>query len=477
MSNASWQERLAAGDTSLKIHLLGIGGAGLGPIATVLQEMGYRVSGSDAAANERTQALAAAGVRVHPRQEAANLTGLSPEERPDVVLASSAVGPDNPERKAAAALNIPVVKRQAFLTPLLARRKVIAVAGTHGKSTTTGMIVKILRENGVPAGYIIGSDLPGFGMAQAGTSPWFVIEADEYDHMFLGLQPHVAVVTNVEWDHPDCYPTPSSFLRAFMQFVDRTAREGLIVSCRDDAGAEALRMYRATRGAWITYGLSPDADIQARDVEVGPDGGFQADVCWWDAPLGRLHLATPGVHNLLNGLAALAVARYCDVDATQALRSLADYPGVARRFEIKGEAGGVLVIDDYAHHPTEVRATLAAARARYPGRRIWAVFQPHTFSRTRSLLQEMADSFGDADRVIVTDIYAARERDDGSVDAAALVAASSHPAIHHIADLADVAAYLAGAVQPGDVVITLGAGTSYRIGEMVLERRGDGVTR
>ena len=471
---SAWEQRLSQADPGLRVHLLGIGGAGLGPIAWVLHELGLQVSGSDRQVNEQTARLQAAGIRVFPEQRAENLTGMAPAERPHVVLMSSAVGADNPERQAAEALGIPVVKRSQFLPALLAQRSLIAVAGSHGKSTTSAMIAQVLQDAGVDAGYILGSPLAGYGNARAGSAPWFVLEADEYDRMFLGLRPTVAVVTNVEWDHPDCYPSPASFRRAFAQFTDNVHREGVVISCGDDPGAEQLRLFGPSRRQWITYGLGDGVDIQAQEPVAGPDGGYRARVRWWQAPVGELTLQVPGLHNLRNALAALAVARFCGVDASQALTSLGRFPGIARRFQLKGEAGGVTVIDDYAHHPTEIRATLAAARRRFPDRRIWAVFQPHTFSRTRQLLQEMAQSLEDADQVIVTDIYPARETDDGSVHASQIVDASSHPAIRHIPGLEEAAHHLAQAVGPGDVVITLGAGDGYRVGEWLLEALGAG---
>jgi UDP-N-acetylmuramate--alanine ligase len=464
-----WRLRLMNCDPTLHIHLLGIGGSGLAPIATVLHEMGFQVSGSDGQWSTRLEALADLGVKVFPRQVAENLTQHSPS-LPDVLLISSAVGAENPERRAAQDLGIPIVKRREFLMPMLSSRRVLAVAGTHGKSTTTAMIVQILLECGVDAGYIVGSELPGVGSARAGTAPYFAIEADEYDHMFLGIVPHIAVVTNVEWDHPDCYPTAEQFHDAFVAFVAGVPADGLVVSCVDDAGAEHLRAGHASQANWITYGLGESAALRAVDPRPGPDGGYHAEVTWQGESIGVLSLQVPGLHNLRNALAALAVARACHLPIEDAIQSLGNYRGVARRFELKGEVGGVTVIDDYAHHPTEVRATLSAARARYPERRIWAIFQPHTFSRTRELLCEMAASFGDADQVVVTDIYAARERDDGTISATDLVAASDHPRIEYISGLEPVADCLVTQVRAGDVVIILGAGTSHRIGEILLEK-------
>jgi UDP-N-acetylmuramate--alanine ligase len=474
MSNLPWQERLSQVDPTLRIHLVGIGGAGLSAVAQVLLEMHLRVSGSDRQPGATTQRLAAAGATVFPAQEATNLTALPEAARPDVVLISSAVDAANPERRAAEELGIAVVKRDEFLPALLAERRLIAVAGTHGKTTTTAMTLQALRAGRVDCGYIVGTDVPGFGSGAAGSAPDFVLEADEYDRMFLGLRPSVAVVTNVEWDHPDCYPTPASFRRAFMQFTDAVDRNGIVISCADDTGAEQVRTYAAKRGPrWITYGLAAHADLRAVNLRALPNEGTRADLVWWHAPAGELLLHVPGVHNVRNALAALAVATALDVPMPVALGALAEYRGATRRFEWKGEAGGVTVIDDYAHHPTEIQATLAAARSRYPDRRIWAIFQPHTFSRTRHMLYRMGESFEQADEVIVTDIYAAREVDDGSVSARELVAASPHPAIRYIGALAETVDYLDTHLQPGDVVITLGAGDGNLVGERVLAHRQD----
>ncbi len=473
-SPQSWITRLEARDPQLHIHLLGIGGAGLSPIAHVLLEMGVQVSGSDRQPNAMTARLAARGATVALQQSAANLLDLPADQRPHVVLISSAINNENAELQAAQELGIPVVKRSDFLPALLSGRQVIAVAGTHGKSSTTAMIVQILTRAGIAPGYIIGADLPGSGNAAAGTSDFFVIEADEYDHMFLGLNPNIAVITNVEWDHPDCFPTPASFRRAFMQFIDNVDRGGLIISCHDDEGAEQLRAYGYSRGPdWITYGLDAEANLQAVNLQPVANHGTQAELNQWGMSAGTLSLEVPGRHNVLNALAAIAAAVRCEVTIADAIHALSDYRGVARRFEVKGESNGVLIIDDYAHHPTEIIATLSAARDRFPTRRIWAVFQPHTYSRTRNLLQEMAQSFSAADQVIVTDIFAAREQNDGTVSSQALVAASPHPAIRHISGLVESAEYLAETVERDDVVITLGAGDSYRIGELLLAQLHD----
>lgn len=473
MSNGTWYNRLAAADPTLRVYLLGIGGTGLSAIARVLIEQGAIVSGSDRQANANTKRLSGLGARIFTHQAADNVRQLQRDGNlPDVVLLSSAIAADNEERCAFEAQGVPAVKRNAFLPALLDARRVIAVAGTHGKSTTTAMVVQALYEAEIDAGYIIGTELAGYGNAAAGSHPLFVIEADEYDGMFWGLHPSIAVVTNVEWDHVDCYATPQRFEDAFTRFLGQVQEGGVIVSCGDDGGAEALRqrMSNATAAEWQRYGLSTDVDLRAVDLEHVAGSGYRAAVLSHGQRVIDLALQVPGTHNLRNALAALAVVVRCGVDVDKAAASLGRFTGTARRFEHKGEAAGVTIIDDYAHHPTELRATLSAARQRYPERRLWAIVQPHTFSRTRELLDELAASFTDADRVVIMDIYAAREIDDGSISGAMLAARSDHPAVTHVAGLDEVAAHVAERAQRGDVVLTLGAGTSYRVSELLLER-------
>lgn len=468
--NRQWQQRLVNGDPSLHVHLLGIGGAGLSAIARVLYEQGIRVSGSDRQASRATQQLAGLGIPIMAEQVAENLTQLAPEQRPDLLLISSAVDRTNPERRAAEQLGIPVVKRDDFLPVLLANRQLIAVAGTAGKSTTTAMIVKVLRDAGREIGFILGAELPGYGNAAAGCDPLFVLEADEYDHMFLTLQPTMAVITNVIWDHPDCYPTAAEFADAFAHFIKRVPSGGLVITCADDPGAAALSSQRrSTIPCAMSYGLDESADLRATNIRSVKDTQ-QAELCLRGAPLGTLVLAVPGNHNLRNALAAVAVADTCQLPFASSAASLRNFTGVARRFEVKGIARGVTIIDDYAHHPSKVQATLAAARSRYPTQRIWAVFQPHTFSRTHSLLADFARSFDEADQVIVTDIFPARELDKGLVHARNLVDGSPHPQIRYLATLDETVAFLARQVEPGDVVVVMGAGDSYRVAEELLEK-------
>lgn len=446
------------------IHFVGIGGAGLSAIARVLMQLGYQVSGSDRMASPMTRALAQEGAEVH--------IGHRPEQvdSADMVVVSSAVPQDNVEVQAARAQGIPVVKRADFLGDLMAGRLGVAVAGSHGKTTTTGMIATALLVAGQDPTFIVGGQIAHLGTnARAGRGP-FVIEADEYDRMFLGLRPTVAVVTNVEHDHPDCYPTFADFQAAFEAFARLVPAEGLLVVCADDPGARALGALLEPDVQVVRYGLSEMAHWRAVDVQPNGAGGSDFVALTGGTTRGLVRLRVPGLHNVVNSLAVLAVADWLGLPWDAVTEALRTFRGMERRFEVKGVAAGVTVVDDYAHHPTEIRATLAAARTSYPGRCIWAVWQPHTYSRTRVLLDDFAAAFDDADHVVVTPIYAARESDDLGVSSADVVARMHHPDARTVAGLGEAAALLADKVSSGDVVLTLGAGDGYLIGEWLLER-------
>jgi len=456
--------------TQTHIHLVGIAGTGLSAIATLLLEMGYVVSGSDQRPNEVTAELAAQGATIYSGHRAENITGA------DLVLISSAVPADNPEVVAARAAGIRVVKRADFLGQFMADRHGVGVAGAHGKTTTTSMIAIILWRLGYDPSFIIGGRLtvgPGEGMpstlisARAGQGP-FVIEADEYDRMFLGLILESAVVTNVEWDHVDCYPSPKAFADAFRTFVGQLPAHGHLVLCADDAGAMALRD-AAQPGVTIhTYGLSPEAHYQARSLTPNPLGGLDAGIWRAGKEVARLSLSVPGRHNVRNALAALAVAEWFGISPARAARALRDFRGTGRRFEVIGEAAGVTVIDDYGHHPTEIMATLAAARLRFGTRRVWAIFQPHTYSRTHALLEEFAHSFDDADQVLLLDIYPAREKKDLGMHSRLVLERMDHPGAHYAGSIMAATQYLLEHVEPEDIVITLSAGDGNQVGQLLL---------
>jgi UDP-N-acetylmuramate--alanine ligase len=446
------------------IHLVGIGGIGLSAIARVLRDWGYRVSGSDLHPSALTEQLAAEGIAVYVGHHAEHVTGA------DLVIVSSAVPSHNPELVAARRQGLPVVKRKDFLGVLTAGKTVIAIAGTHGKTTTSAMIAWILNEAGLDPSFIVGGVLQNLGTnARAGTGPHFVVEADEYDRAFLGLRPDVAVITVLEHDHPDCYPTFEDMQTAFYSFVDQVREEGILIVCGNDQAARKLGKAQEKKGRHVTtYGLDPTWDWWAKGLQLGNSAAYE--IWHRSKQLGTCALQVPGRHNVLNSLAALAASAQVGVDPGAAAAALTRFRGTERRFEIKGQAGGITVVDDYAHHPTEIRATLAAARLKFPGRPIWAVFQPHTYSRTAALLDDFSLAFDDADHVLVTDIYAAREQNTMGISGRDVAVRIDHPDARYVETLQDTVATLLDQLRPGDLLITLGAGDGYQIGEQVLAK-------
>ncbi len=448
-------------------HLIGIGGTGLSAIARVLLEQGHTVSGSDRQRSPLAQAVEAAGGRVYLGHAAGQIAGAQ------VVLRSSAIPDDNPEVQAALAQGIPVLRRADFLGALMQGQKCLAVAGTHGKTTTTAMLAWALTALGEDPSYIIGGVSPDLGgNARAGKGAYFVIEADEYDRMFLGLRPSAAIVTNVEHDHPDCYPTPQDFEAAFRAFAGRLLPEGFLHVCGDDAGAAALGKYARSLGRGVhVYGVAAPAEYRAAGLALpAGGGGYAFRFVHRGRVLAEAALQIPGRHNVENALGVLSLIHQLGLPVEKAAAALGDFHGTGRRFEILGEAGGVTVIDDYAHHPTEIEATLDAARSRFPGRRLWAVWQPHTYSRLRALQSRFAAAFSQADRVLVTPVYAAREAppEDG-FDARRIARAMSHPAARYCASLEETAACLLEGLRPGDVVLVFSAGDATQVSRAVLE--------
>ena len=447
------------------VHFIGIGGSGLSAIARLLLESGYTVTGSDRILSPFAVDLQAAGISVQIGHEAENIRGA------DWIVRSSAIPDDNPEVVAACLAGIPVFKRSDFLGQLMADKIGIAIAGTHGKTTTTAMLAWTLSELGQDPSFIVGGVLTNLGVnARAGKGKFFVIEADEYDRMFLGLKPKIEVVTNVEYDHPDCYPTPSDFQRAFQDFIHLLPADGKLVAYADDTGTASVLKEITLRGTNIVrYGIqAPKLDSKAENIHPNPMGGFSFDAYVYDERA-NVALSVPGKHNVLNALAVLCVINLLGLPLKDAAFPLSTFTGVGRRFQVCGEANEITIIDDYAHHPTEIRATVAAARDRYNQRHIWAVWQPHTYSRTQSLFNEFTRSFNDADHVIVTEIYAAREekQDYSSVQ---IVKSMNHPNVRFIPTLNDVVDYLVAHLQPGDVLLVLSAGDADQVSTQVLTR-------
>lgn len=445
------------------MHFVGIGGVGLSAIARVLLERGCRISGSDRAPGAYAEALARDGAVIYAGHDAAHVAGA------DVVIVSSAVH-DNPEIAAAQAAGIPVCKRSDIMAELLAGQTVIAVAGSHGKTTTTAMLAHILTTAGLEPGYIVGGTLKTTGAnAAAGAGRVFVVEADEYDHMFLGLRPQVAVVTNIEWDHPDFFTTPDVFHAAFERFAALLPPDGLLVACADDPGSARLAADQRRRVEVQTYGESATAAWSLDRIESG-GGFFRAELAFAEAGAVELRLGVPGRVNLLNAAAAMAAAARAGVAPASASAALASFSGVGRRFDLIGDEAGVAVIDDYGHNPAKIRATLAAARARYPDRDLWAVWQPHTYSRTQTFLAQYAEAFGEADHVLVTEIYAAREAPVPGVDGAAVAAALRHADARFTPSFGAAVGTLADEARPPAVVVLLTAGDANRIGPDLLAR-------
>ncbi len=458
-----------------RVHLLGVGGVGMSGIARLLLGRGVPVSGSDAADSEVLRRLGELGARVAVGHDAAHLGDLGPG---DTVVVSSAVRASNPELIAARERGLRVLHRSQALAALMVGRRGVAVAGTHGKTTTSSMLAVALLEAGLDPGYAIGGELTGGsdGGARDGAGP-FVAEADESDGSFRAYAPVVDVVTNVEPDHLDHYGTAEAVAQAFEEFVTRLQPGGVLVACADDAGSVRLAEFARQAGVRVrTYGTHPDADVRLSDVDVsGPSPSalvhVDADVdAGPDERALPVRLAVPGLHNLLNAAGAFAAALELGAEPAAVLRALAGFGGARRRFEPKGEAGGVRVVDDYAHHPTEVEALLRAARPVAGDGRVVVAFQPHLVSRTRAFADEFGRALGLADDVVVLDVYVAREDPDPAVTGALVAAAVPLPAasVAFVPERAAAAAEVVARLRPGDLLLTVGAGDVTRLGPEVL---------
>ena len=451
-----------------RVHFAGIGGAGMSGIARILLASGTAVSGSDAAPSELLGELSALGADIHLGHAAANVAAA------DTLVVSTAIRPDNPELAEARRRGIRVLHRATALASAMLGKRGIAVAGTHGKTTTTSMLTTILRSCGADPSYVIGGILAETGLgAAAGTGEAFIAEADESDGSFLMLSPHAAAVTCIEADHLDNYQNLAEIEASFLAFARQIEAGGLLVTCADDPGASALaaaasclpvrvRTYGAADGAdYRVTGVIPRGMATLLTVTPGPRAPL-------DAPGGLpVEISVPGRHNALNAAAALATAVELGYPAHQVIGGLAAYRGARRRMELKGEADGVRVLDSYAHHPTELAADLTAARDVAAGGRVIAVFQPHLYSRTRMFAAEFAAALGLADEAIVLDVYAAREDPEPGVTGN-LVAAAVPGGALYLADRAEAPAAAAGLAKPGDLVLTMGAGDVTALGPLIV---------
>ncbi|MBV8731749.1 MAG: UDP-N-acetylmuramate--L-alanine ligase [Acidobacteriia bacterium] len=447
------------------LHFTGIGGIGMSAIAEVLLNLGYEVSGSDLRLSPITAKLQGMGARIYEGHAAANVTGAR------ALVVSSAVDEQNPEVEEARRLQIPVIPRGELLAELMRLKYGIAVAGSHGKTTTTSMTATILNCGGLDPTVMVGGRVATMGgsNARVGKSEFLVVESDESDGSFLKLAPIIAVVTNIDREHLDHYPDLDAIRAAFIEFVNKVPFYGAAIVCLDDANVQGIlpEVKRRT----ITYGTTSQADVEASEIACGQ---FASDFRMWhhSADLGRFHLRVPGRHNVLNAMAAAAVAMELEVKPDVIREALGSFTGVERRFQLRGRERGITVIDDYGHHPTEIRATLDGAKL-CGFRRIHVLFQPHRYTRTAHLMNEFASAFHQADTLFVADIYAASEKPIEGVSSEALVERIrqfGHRNVEYVATLDRGVEALLGAAQEGDLVLTLGAGSVWQAGERVLEK-------
>ncbi len=451
-----------------RVHFVGIGGAGLSAIARIMAGRGVTVTGSDDVDTPFLASVREVGVACHLGYDAAHVAGLGPD---DTVVVTTAAREDNPEVLAAREQGVRIWPRSAGLAATMHGSRVLAVAGTHGKTTTTALLTVALLAAGADPTYAVGGVLTATGRnADAGGGDLFVAEADESDGAFLVYSPHAAIVTNVEADHLDVWGTPEAYHAAFEDFLDRIDPEGLVVCVIDDPGAARLAATARERGLTVvTVGEHADADVRAVDLDLA-GGTSSFTVLDGGAELGRVHLRIPGRHYVLDALAALAMGLRVGQPFAALADGLASFTGSGRRMELKGAAGGVRVYDSYAHHPNEIRGDLEAARSLAGTARVVAAFQPHLVSRTRLLGADMGRALGTADAVVVTDVYAAREDPDPAVTGRLVADAVPLPgdSVRFVPRLDDVAAELVGLARPGDVVLTLGAGSITEVGPAVL---------
>jgi UDP-N-acetylmuramate--alanine ligase len=447
-----------------KIHFVGIGGIGMSGIAEVLLNSGYVVSGSDVQESETTRRLRSLGARVFVGHEEENLAG-----DPSVVVISTAVKYSNPEVLEARRRHIPVIPRAEMLAELMRMKSGIAVAGSHGKTTTTSMIAAVLSTAGLDPTMVIGGRVRMFGTnAKMGQGEILVAEADESDGSFLLLSPIIAVVTNIDKEHMDFHQTMERLDESFLTFINKIPFYGLAVLCVDDARVRGLMA--KVRKRFTTYGLSPEADFSAQDLNPIA-AGIECAVTRRGKLLGKLRLHSPGRHSATNALAAVAVAHELEIPFSQVAEAFDAFTGIHRRFEVKGEPGGILIIDDYGHHPTEIRATIGAIRDSWK-RPLTVIFQPHRFTRTKHLFDEFLTAFEGADRLVLTEIYGAGEDPIAGVSGEALYQAikrKGHLDVEFIPDKNDIVERLTRGLSSGDVVLTLGAGDIYKVGEALVE--------
>jgi UDP-N-acetylmuramate--alanine ligase len=453
-----------------RIHFVGIGGIGMSGIAEVLLNLGYKISGSDLKGSAVTQRLAGLGASIFEGHRAENIPGS------EVVVTSSAIAVENPEVAEARKLHIPVIQRAEMLAELMRLKYGIAIAGMHGKTTTTSMVAAVLAAGGLDPTVVVGGRVDALGSnARLGKSQYLVAEADESDRSFLKLSPILSVVTNIDREHMDCYRNMRDVKQTFLDFMDRVPFYGGIVVCNDDPLLRGLlpQVKRRT----LTYGMRRGSDFRVKLEETGFDTAASRPlsrfrVSYSGRELGEFRLHVPGQHNVLNATAAIAVGVGLDIATEQIRQALENFRGVDRRFQLRGKAAGVSVIDDYGHHPTEIRATLAAAR-QCGFRQVHVIFQPHRYTRTRDLMNEFVTAFGDADSLLVLDIYAASEKRIDGITGEVLaqrIAEKGNAAARYAGSLADAVTTAVAVAESGDMILTLGAGSVSQLGPLILEK-------
>ncbi|MGO9088897.1 MAG: UDP-N-acetylmuramate--L-alanine ligase [Candidatus Sulfotelmatobacter sp.] len=462
-----------------RIHFVGIGGIGMSGIAEVLLNLGYKVSGSDLKSSAVTERLAGLGAAIFEGHRAENIAGA------EVVVTSSAIAADNPEVTEAHQLHIPVIQRAEMLAELMRLKYGIAIAGMHGKTTTTSMVAAVLAAGGLDPTVVVGGRVDAMGSnARLGKSQYLVAEADESDRSFLKLTPILSVITNIDREHMDCYRNMRDVKKTFLEFMDRVPFYGMVVACNDDPLLR--RLLGEVQRRTVTYGTKRGSDFLIRIPTPGESQNphFSQNQGEVGHPLSRFHvryrgddlgeftLHVPGMHNVLNATAAIAVGVGLDINIEAIRTALDQFRGVDRRFQLRGRAAGVSVIDDYGHHPTEIKATLAAARQCGFGK-IHVVFQPHRYTRTRDLMEEFTTAFADADSLFVLDIYAASEKPIEGITGDALAARireKSGQSVEYVGSFADAVASAAAAAEDGDMILTLGAGSVSQLGPIILEK-------
>ncbi|MCD6353267.1 MAG: UDP-N-acetylmuramate--L-alanine ligase [Proteobacteria bacterium] len=452
---------------SLNIHMVGIGGSGMSGIAEVLLNLGHQVNGSDIKETDVTRRLQALGARIYHGHDYSHV------DKADVVVYSSAINSENPELKAAVEKMIPIIPRAEMLAELMRMKYGIAVAGTHGKTTTTSLIATVLATGGLDPTVIIGGRLNSYGSsAKLGKGDLMIAEADESDGSFLKLSPIITVVTNIDSDHMDYYTDLISLKEAFVEFNNKVPFYGVNILCLDDVAVQNLIPFLKRRH--ITYGLTTQADYQAREVAfAGLKSRFQ--IFYHGENLGEFTAGLPGIHNVQNALAAVVLARELDLDVKTIKKALKEFSGIERRFQIRGEIGGITIVDDYGHHPTEVKCMLNTVKQVWEGRRLVVVFQPHRFTRTHILFNDFLTAFYQADHLVLTSIYPAGEEPIDGVSADTLfrgIKEHGHKSVVCFSESDDIVNHLIDIIETGDIVLTLGAGDVWKVGEALIKRLG-----